>query len=353
MAIDVRATWRLSGAAVGTATIVVGLLALSGCSSDSPSGGRQPVSALTDSILFADQPCGLAVRGDAHRLYVSHSSSREGIGGVNVIDTETGAIIANIPVGTWPCDLAFDESTNSLLVVNYEDGTVTVIDGESNRAVDLIAVGSKPQKIVIDEATHMAYVNNYGDDTVSVIDTRTWTVVTTVATSGAPLGMVLDPESHLVYVACDDGWDISVIDPDSWSVTSIPLDTVPVHVAFDANTQTAYISSAGGKLLVLDIQTNTVTDTISFAREEGIYHGGEVVLDPTAHVAYVLQSAFSSESGRSGGVSVIDTGTHAVLGEIELTGGPLHIELDPVTGTVYVVVVEDDGTGFVGILTAG
>src|ERR1041384_3084830 len=65
-------------------------------------------------------------------------------------------------------------------VANRLDNTVSVIDTATNAVIATMPVGSFPSAVAVTRNGSFAYVTNSGDSTVSVIDTATNTVATTI-----------------------------------------------------------------------------------------------------------------------------------------------------------------------------
>ena len=60
---------------------------------------------------------------------------------VLVIDTSNNSVIATIPVGLFPIDIAITPDGRFVYVTNVNAGTVSVIDTQSNTVVTTITVG--------------------------------------------------------------------------------------------------------------------------------------------------------------------------------------------------------------------
>src|SRR5437016_1408906 len=102
-------------------------------------------------------------------------------------------VIATVPVGMQPAEIAFDSANGDLYVVNNAgDYTVSVIDGTTNTVVDTIPVGFGPFAIAFDSANGDLYVGNLFGNTVSVIDGSTNTVVKTITVGSGPRGIAYD-----------------------------------------------------------------------------------------------------------------------------------------------------------------
>jgi YVTN family beta-propeller protein len=85
------------------------------------------------------------MRPDGARVYISNGRGAS----VSVIDTATNQVIATIPVGQRPWNMAITPDGAKLYVANGRSGTVSVIDTASNRRVADIAVGKLPWGVSI------------------------------------------------------------------------------------------------------------------------------------------------------------------------------------------------------------
>ena len=68
---------------------------------------------------------------------------------VSVIDTASNAIIATIPVGKRPWNMALTPDGRKLYVANGRSNSISVIDTEKNERVLDVPVGSKPWGVVV------------------------------------------------------------------------------------------------------------------------------------------------------------------------------------------------------------
>ncbi|MET1084624.1 MAG: cytochrome D1 domain-containing protein, partial [Burkholderiales bacterium] len=88
---------------------------------------------------------GVAVRPDGKRVFVSNGKD----GTVSVIDTAKGEVIATVPVGKRPWNMAVTPDGKKLYVANGKSNSVTVIDAETNQPIKDIPVGDTPWGVVI------------------------------------------------------------------------------------------------------------------------------------------------------------------------------------------------------------
>ena len=82
-------------------------------------------------------------------------------------------VIATIPVGSEPVEVAFDFNNNEIYVTNFGSDSVNVIDGATNNVIKTITVGNGPNGVTVNPFTNKIYVANTRDDTVSIIQVGT------------------------------------------------------------------------------------------------------------------------------------------------------------------------------------
>jgi DNA-binding beta-propeller fold protein YncE len=192
-----------------------------------------------------------------------------------------------VPVGSGANGLAVSVATNSVYVANSGapslGHTVSVINGATcNGSVHLgcatpvatAEVGLEPFDVAVDDATHTVYVvdNANGDSpgNVTVIDSATCNGSSTVGCAGhhprAGIGRsgllaAIDTVTHLVYVSDYSSAAVSVIDGKACAATKTggctreaPLRAVPSNpfgIAVDHGVHTVYVATFSGALAML------------------------------------------------------------------------------------------------------
>jgi YVTN family beta-propeller protein len=124
-------------------------------------GGTNQV---VDSIVLDGFNWGMALNPDTDRIYIASFDN-----GVSVIDVNSKAVVATVPVGTEPEALAVNTATNHIIVPNGGSDDVSIIDGATNSVIATLPVGVNPTGIAVNPATNLAYIANSNDGTVSVI----------------------------------------------------------------------------------------------------------------------------------------------------------------------------------------
>ena len=93
------------------------------------------------------KPKGLRLSHDAKVLYVSTGRGSA----IAVLDADSLAVQAVIPVGKRVWGLALSSDGSRLYSANGLDNTVSVIDTEKNQEINTIAVGERPWGLALDD----------------------------------------------------------------------------------------------------------------------------------------------------------------------------------------------------------
>jgi YVTN family beta-propeller protein len=293
-------------------------------------------------------------------------------GGSSTITVDVGdfqvapnnTVIATLPSnGTFPTDVVINPAGDKLYVVYNTPSKITVVNLADNTTHD-ITVGNNPQTIAFSADGTRAYVPNFSDSTVTVINTANDTVVTTFSTPKGDWDLAVLPNGHLYVVGFDYVADVDPANPSAQ--TFIPLTGLKGDITLSPDGKLAYVAIFDDKrVAVIDTQTDTVVDSIPVGEfpqdlktnpvDGTLYvNDDEVAVIPAGsttatHVdvpdsrglavnadgtrLYVANINFDS-------VSIIDTSTNTVVGEIPISGddaGPWRIALSPDGSRAYVV----------------
>ena len=249
------------------------------------------------------------------------------------------------PVGNVPQQIAVDETTNTIYVVNQDDGTVSVINGahcngtdtsRCNQSWATVTVGNSPQALGLNPDNHTVYVTNTGDNTVSVIDGNTCNGTNTsgcgqtpaiVSVGAAPRAVGIDAGTNTVFVGNRDDMTVSVIDGATCNGTNT--------------------SGCGQTPFALPV---AAFPNVAPGNGEYIFGRG-IVIDPASHnvfMAVVGDSDVVVVNGRAcrGGNT---TGCQAQVVPLRMGGFTLALTLDESSGTVY---VSNNSEGTVSLFSA-
>ncbi len=97
-------------------------------------------------------------------VYVTNNRSNS----MTIINTANDEVLATIPVGKEPHEVAITPDGKRILVCNAQDNTISVIDG--NIQVATVATERYPHGVAITPDGKRAYVVNFLADSITVID---------------------------------------------------------------------------------------------------------------------------------------------------------------------------------------
>jgi YVTN family beta-propeller protein len=130
------------------------------------------------------------------RLYVLCQGSDE----VRVLNAQTYAEIAKIPVGHIPRGFAFGPGARRLYVANSWDDTVSVINTSALRVTDTWAVGMEPTGVALDRDVRFVYVANRISNDIAVLDASTGTEVKRLVAGRGASYITSSPDGARLYV---------------------------------------------------------------------------------------------------------------------------------------------------------
>jgi YVTN family beta-propeller protein len=146
------------------------------------------VNPVTDTIYVSDNDSLLVISGQTNKVtgtipgidafglatdprtdtvYASLPSA-DGPGVVYVINGKTGSLTTTVPA-SGVLGLAVDRLTDMVYGAVFDPNTATVIDGRTNKVVANVPVGSHPRNVAVNQRTNTIYTTNTGDNSVSVI----------------------------------------------------------------------------------------------------------------------------------------------------------------------------------------
>jgi YVTN family beta-propeller protein len=335
-----------------TVTVVLALLATPGASGASQAGA---------SALPAGAPSKLLAAAVGHQ-----------------VARQPGRTIA---VGNGPEAVAVDQATHTAYVGNSNVNTVSVINTATCNATVRSGCGQMPPTITVglgavddavDQATDTIYVATNGTDTVAMIDGKTCNADVTsgcaqpaklITVGNGPNGVAVDEQTDTVYVSNAGGDTISVIDGATCNanVTSgcdqkpptVTVGVAPGVPAVNEATKTVYVPIApptgNGTIAVIDAATCNATDAAGCSQAPRTIPIGpnsfNVAVDQATDTVYALSPGTSL-----GAVDVfngatcdatVSSGCNQTPASVTVGSGPNDIVVDSVTGNVFVPNQED------------
>ena len=160
------------------------------------------------------------------------------------------------------------------------------------------------------DAEFAVYVVNPVDGTVPVFDTESHLIYDVLPFRG-PTGMRITNDERLIYVS--EGFGLFVLNPQHEVVYSVPTNAHG-RIALSPDERVVYVTQENlDVLLVIDVETRAVTDTIGVGRVPV-----DIAITPDGKKLYVV-NAFSRD------ITVIDPEAGQVTGTIEIGAVPAEI----------------------------
>jgi YVTN family beta-propeller protein/VCBS repeat-containing protein len=280
--------------------------------------GQMSTSAQPVTVGYG--PTAMTVAGD--RLYVANTVGNS----VSVLNANTGATLATIPVGARPSGLVVSPDGQTLYVANQSSNAVSAYSTATGTTLATIPVAA-PQGLAINPAGDRLYVSSIATNTVSVIDTATGAVVARTVTGVTPVGIAVNADGTRVYVANRGSGTVSTIDAATNRVVgTTTVGSLPQQVALSADGTRLYVTNTGsGNVSVIDTTTGTTIATVPVGPSPN-----GITLSRDGSLAYVVNGDNT--------MSVIDAASNTKLtGTVRAETGTLgYVAVSPDSNTVYV-----------------
>jgi YVTN family beta-propeller protein len=247
------------------------------------------------------------------------------------LSEQTFVIEAIIEVGEKPKDIAVNEVTNRVYVVNEKDDTVSIINGSDNGVITEISVGDKPKAIAVNEVTNRVYVANEHSNDVTVINGSDNSVITEISVGEKPKIIVVNEASNKIYVGNFTEKSITVIDGVTNNLSSISVGDKPSSIAVNEVTNRVYVTNEKDETVsVIDGSDNSIISTIIVGHKPKI-----AIVNEVTNRVYVV-----NEQDKT--ISIINGSDNSVITEISVGDKPKAIAVNEVTNRVYVVNEKDN-----------
>ena len=264
-------------------------------------------NAVIATIPVGDRPTGVLAVGA--KVYVTNESS----GTVSVIDVARNSVIATVPVGVRPAGLDVDAYGREVWVANEGSNTVSVISVATNAVVETVPVGIAPHGIAFSTHGTQVYVTSQSD-TVSVVDVYDRDLVASVPVGHTPAAIVAPYSAEgKVYVANQSSRTVSVIDRASNTVVkTIPVGTDPTSIIEDYPGRLLVANTGSSTISVIDMATDTVVDTWPAVHPHSL-----------AFSIFTPDRLYATGMGATGGVvTVLDATTGTVVATVPVGDFP-------------------------------
>jgi len=140
-------------------------------------------------------------------VYVPNRGSAD----VAVIDSRTDRLIARIPVGNVPHQVAISDIAGKLVASNTADDTISIVD-LATLATSTLRLDHEPEHMELSPDGDLLAVGNIGAGTVSLVSLQDEREVARVDGLFDPHNLTFSPDGDLLYIANLGANHVSVID---------------------------------------------------------------------------------------------------------------------------------------------
>ena len=261
--------------------------------------------------------------------------------------TCTTCDLGNIDAGWGPVEIAYDNSTGHIFVLDYGPSSsptpwgVTVINGSTDTVQGFLHLSQRPVEMAFDSHNGDLYITSFAYDTIYVLNATTGANVTWIATPeqglfSGPGSIVYDAVSG--YIVAFDPPNVLIINPSTnLVVRTIDLGIGLYPVGVNPVTGELYVTTSIQQLIGFNL---TVLNGSTFGVESSLRLNGTaqaIVFDPSNDCIYVAVTLFGfGEYQTNGSLLTLDgSGTH-VLASARIGNEPNEIALDRSNQNLYV-----------------
>ena len=248
-------TFLSCGAGVAlSAALIAGTFSRSAAPGSGPSGYKLVKTIPVSGDGFWDY---LTVDNDARRLYISHGTH------VQVMDTDTHAIVGEIPDTEGVHGIALAPELNRGFTSNGRANTVTIFDVKTLKTLGTVKAGTNPDAIVYDRVTQRAFTMNGRSHDATAIHAADGIVAGTLALDGKPEFAVADGKGN-IYVNIEDKSELVQFDAQKLKVLNRwPLKPCqePSGLAMDLKNRRLFAGCGNKMMAVVDADTGKVIAT--------------------------------------------------------------------------------------------
>ncbi len=319
--------------AAGTGTLVVANMA----------DNTATVIDLESETVLATLPTGpapheIAVTADGRYAVITNYGVRDGPGNsLTVIDLQAVAVAKTIDLGVYQrphgiavlpsrdVALVTSEMSQVVILVNLETGEVESAIPTGGRAAHMLAMTGDGRRV---------YVSNIVDGTITEIDLELGEPLRQVPIADFVEGITVNPDGALVWIGSNKDKTVSVFDPESGTIVAT-LDGFgfPYRMAVTPDSRTAVLSDpASGEIRIVDVATRKERHRIVVPKD-GVLPSAEIPGSPAPEGIALSRDnrmAYVSLQGKNQ-AAAIDLDSGSIVALFDTGGWPDGIGYSPLT----------------------
>jgi len=235
---------------------------------------------------------GVLVVPALHRVYATATGDNRMV----TLNEDTGAVVSSAPTGEYPDGLAYDPRRGTVWTTNETGRSETVVDATTGTVRGTVVLGSDVGNVAYDPTSDRMLVDAQSRNQLAVIDPVTLAITDHISLPGCDHdhGLALDPGNRLAFVACDGNATLVTVDlATGHELGTSPVGEGPDVLAYDSTAHRLYVAAESGTLTVLDLHGRQV----SVVGSDFLAGGAHVVaIDPgTHHSFYPVPAGFNGQ----------------------------------------------------------
>lgn len=264
-------------------------------------------------VQVGKEPGSIAINPDTNRVYVANSGGDT----VTVVDGTTDRVIANITVGDLPYTVAVNRTANKVFVSRTFSDLTVIIDGKTN-AVHALKAGAGDAVAAV-SVDHSTYLIGYENPQATIIEGVN-EQISRIEAGNHPWAIAFNPETNKAYIVNSGGANVAVIDTTSYATRLVNTGQISCAVAVDSISGRVFVANyASNTVTVIDGENNSVVANVKVSP-----HPQATAVDSKDHKVYVA-------SMHSGTTTVLDGIKNSVIGTIGTGKAPFAIAVNEKT----------------------
>jgi DNA-binding beta-propeller fold protein YncE len=225
---------------------------------------------------------GVIVVPDKHRVYATATGNNQLV----AINEDSGQVVFRAPTDTYPDGLAYDPIRGTVWTTNESAGTETVIDADTGAVRATVPLGGEVGNVIYDNFLDEMVVAVQGRNDLAVVDPVSFTVTERIPTPGCdhPHGQALDVTDQVMFVGCEANATMVTVDLANRTIIDHQgVGETPDVLAYDPGTSRVYVAAESGWVSIFDHDQGHLTARGSAHLANGAH---SLALDPTIHHTY-------------------------------------------------------------------
>jgi DNA-binding beta-propeller fold protein YncE len=212
---------------------------------------------------------------------------------VGIVDLKTLQTSSKVATGANPDAIVYEPKQKEIYALNHTGHSATVINPETGAVIATIPLAGTAESGAADPGLGRVFVNIEDKNSIDVIDIAKHAVVGNwpVAPAEEPTGMAIDPSSHRLFVG--GGTSLVMIDDTTGKVVaSAPICTGTDATFFDPGSKLVFVSCSDGHVTIAHMDSPsklTVVQTLETAPRSRT-----MTLDPATHKIYLAAVKLAS-----------------------------------------------------------